>query len=274
MDNSTFRFRLSLALLVTVSAASIAGFMAAEGLAFADAVYFCIVTLTTVGYGDIHPASPTGKLIAAGLMVTGVGTFMGVVSAATDTLLNRRDKKLRHSRLNILVGTFFSEIGTSLLRHCVAMDHHSAPLRAELLVDQTWQAQDFQIAKARLAAYDFALTPEASSLEQTRRVLLEHTGFLLRLLENPNLIEHEQLTDLVWAVFHLKDELAHREELAGAPATDLNHLAGDLQRVYRQLAAQWIDYMAHLQQEYPYLFSLAVRLNPFDPRAQADVTQA
>lgn len=37
---------------------------------------------------------------------------------------------------------------------------------------------------------------------------------------------------------------------------------GDIKRVYGHLSHQWVMYMQHLEQDYPYLFSLAVRLNP------------
>jgi voltage-gated potassium channel len=47
-------------------------------------IYWCIVTLTTVGYGDIHPGTPLGQLIASFIMITGYGVIAvptGIVSA-------------------------------------------------------------------------------------------------------------------------------------------------------------------------------------------------
>jgi len=37
--------------------------------------------------------------------------------------------------------------------------------------------------------------------------------------------------------------------------------------VYRNLALQWLKYMEHLKVNYPYLFSLSLRTNPFDRNA-------
>jgi voltage-gated potassium channel len=48
-----------------------------------DAVWWCVTTITTVGYGDLYPVTPGGRCIAAGLMLTGVGmfgTFSGLVA--------------------------------------------------------------------------------------------------------------------------------------------------------------------------------------------------
>ncbi len=47
-------------------------------------IYWCIVTLTTVGFGDIHPITPLGRLIASLIMITGYGIIAvptGIVSA-------------------------------------------------------------------------------------------------------------------------------------------------------------------------------------------------
>ena len=74
---------------------------------------------------------------------------------------------------------------------------------------------------------------------------------------------------MLWAVFHLTDELAHRKDLMRLPDTDYQHL--DIKRAYRQLILQWMDYMKHLKQDYPYLFSLAMRTNPFDADASVEV---
>ncbi len=45
------------------------------------------------------------------------------------------------------------------------------------------------------------------------------------------------------------------------------HLSGDIRRAYSILITEWLAYMKHLKSDYPYLFSLAVRTNPFDQTA-------
>jgi len=97
--------------------------------------------------------------------------------------------------------------------------------------------------------------------------LLKQRDFLVRLLENPTLLEHESFTDLLRAVFHLTEELAYREDLSQSPGTDRAHLGGDINRAYHLLVHQWVDYMEYLKANYPYLFSLAMRTNPFDRQA-------
>jgi voltage-gated potassium channel len=47
---------------------------------FGDALWWAFVTITTVGYGDLYPVTVTGRLIAAGVMLGGIG-LIGVVTA-------------------------------------------------------------------------------------------------------------------------------------------------------------------------------------------------
>jgi len=90
-------------------------------------------------------------------------------------------------------------------------------------------------------------------------------------LENPNLLEHESFTELLRAVFHLAEELANRNDVWQLPMSDKEHLAGDIKRAYVLLVAEWLDYMKYLKDNYPYLFALAMRTNPFDQEASAVV---
>jgi len=60
------------------------------------------------------------------------------------------------------------------------------------------------------------------------------------------------------------EEMSRRGEFYNLPSSDLDHLSGDAQRVYNWLVVEWIRYMKNLKQDYPYLFSLEMRINPFD----------
>ena len=56
-------------------------------------IYWCIVTLTTVGFGDIHPVTPMGQFIASLIMITGYGIIAvptGIVSAEYTKSLRKR----------------------------------------------------------------------------------------------------------------------------------------------------------------------------------------
>ena len=109
-------------------------------------------------------------------------------------------------------------------------------------------------------------------LYDLKSYMLEKRDFILRLLENPNLIEHDRFTDLLWAVMHVVDELEARSSLTGLPPADEAHLRIDVRRAYNALMAEWILYVEHLKANYPYLFSLVVRMHPFQEEPTATVT--
>ena len=71
----------SLALLASVAIISGTGFYSlVEGLRLVDALYFSVVTLTTVGYGDFAPQTDVGKLFTAVYVLVGVGILLAFVT--------------------------------------------------------------------------------------------------------------------------------------------------------------------------------------------------
>ncbi len=106
-----------------------------------------------------------------------------------------------------------------------------------------------------------------------REFLVSHEDFLLRLVENPMVFEHESFTDLILALNHLTEEVKARGDLSSLPPADENHLTSDIRRVYELLILEWVKYMEYLKVHYPYLFSLAMRKNPFDVSASVVVKQ-
>jgi voltage-gated potassium channel len=59
-----------------------------------DATYFTVVTLSTIGYGDIYPVTPVAKVFVIALIIVGLGVFLGAVAAITGEFMNRRIENL------------------------------------------------------------------------------------------------------------------------------------------------------------------------------------
>ncbi len=186
-------------------------------------------------------------------------------------VLSLREKRAIMDKLNMVIGAFFSEVGTNLLKVFSNMDPESFRVRRGLILTAGASQSDFSSLRRNLEAHDYLVSTDLDALEELQSFLVGRRNFLLRLLENPNLLEHESFSDLLWAVFHLTDELAHRRDVRTLPETDYEHLSDDVARVYELLAAEWLAYMKHLRDNYPYLFSLAIRTNPFDPDASPEV---
>ncbi len=190
-----------------------------------------------------------------------------LVTMIIHELLSRREKKARLEKLNMVIGAFFSNVGTELLAYISDHDPELEKLKEHLVMTNAWSDREFAKVGAHLKKYAHQVDVLKMDLVHLRDFLAKRSDFLMRLLENPVLLEHESFTDLLRAVFHFTEELGQRGTFEGLPESDYQHLAGDIRRVYRRLVSEWVDYMEYLKQSYPYLFSLAMRTNPFDENA-------
>jgi voltage-gated potassium channel len=267
MKTFSLRFRIYLTILAAVLLIGVAGLITIEKYTPLDAFYFIIVTISTVGYGDLRPLTPLGKILVIAIILFGVGCFVGLVANAIEYLIETRERGQRLEKLNMIIGVFYSDVGTKLLKKFSRIDPGIDEIRSALVVSGNWSADDFTKALARLNEHSYKLDSRAISLEELHVFFLQHQGLMLALLENPQIYEHDRFTDLLHAVFHLSEELNARERLTDLPITDYNHLSVDLTRVYSQLVIEWLEYMQHLKKKYPYLFSLSMRTNPFDTTA-------
>jgi hypothetical protein len=194
-----------------------------------------------------------------------------LVTLIIHQVLSEREKRSMLKKLNMVIGAFFSEVGTPLLKFFSGFDANSERISGHLIVDKDWSPEHFTKMRAVLENHEYRIDSRKGDLQGLQDFIVGRREFLLRLLENPNLLEHDRFTELLWAVFHLAEELSHRRQVKDLPDTDYEHLGGDLERVYRLLVREWLSYMEHLNGAYPYLFSLAVRTNPFDSSASAEV---
>jgi hypothetical protein len=175
------------------------------------------------------------------------------------------------NKMNMVIGAFFSEVGATLIKQIISFDTSPEEIKSKLLVNSSWSERVFRNANRIAKMYDGNIDSRRGNLTELQAFLLTRRNFMLRLLENPNLLEHETFTELLWSVFHLTEELVSRKDLKQLPEADYNHLSGDIKRAYILLLCEWLAYMQHLQTSYPYLFSLAVRTNPFDPQARVEI---
>ena len=194
-----------------------------------------------------------------------------LVGLIIDRILSWREKQAMLGKMNMVVGVFFSEMGTRLLGELLPGFDRSQ-IMAGLGVRPNWDANDFRRATAFADTLKAQADCRAINLDALKDFLSHERDLLLRLLENPNLLEHERFTDMLWAVSHLAEELEARPQLQNLPKSDEAHIGQDIGRAFTALAAEWLDYVQHLKSNYPYLFSLVLRMHPLQDRPSATVT--
>lgn len=195
-----------------------------------------------------------------------------LVVVIIERLLARRETQAKLEKLNMVVGAFFSELGNYLLQDLLKHFDNRVEISSHLNVTERWTKKDFK--KAADFAYHLKVDVDCRNIDlgRLKAFLAQKRTFLLTLLENPNLLEHDRFTDLLWAVTHLDEELEARTSLMGLPEKDLEHLAVDIQRMYDHLASEWLDYVQHLKSKYPFLFSLVLRTHPFQEQQSPIIT--
>ena len=190
-----------------------------------------------------------------------------LLTLIVDRVLMIREKKAMLDKLNMVIGAFFSEVGMRLLYYFSCFDLNVDNIKKELSGIGRWSEKDYARISGQIKRFKYSVNCKLGNLEEMKSFLIKKRAFLLRLLMNPNLLEHEEFTELLWAVFHLTEELEFRKDFAQSPDPDLDHISGDIKRAYVLLVVQWLTYIKHLKNNYPYLFSLASRINPFDDNA-------
>ncbi|ADE36427.1 hypothetical protein [Methanohalophilus mahii] len=194
-----------------------------------------------------------------------------LVTMILHKLLSDMERSKRLEKLNMVIGVFFSEVGTKLLTFFSDADPGLENVRNRLIVRKDWTDEDFEEITTFLRNYEYSVNIGNVDLVYLRDFLRKHRSFMAGLLENPSLLEHESFTGLLRAVFHLMEELVNREDLQNLPESDFDHLGLDIERAYSRLVIEWLDYMKYLKDNHPYLFSLAMRTNPFDTKSSAVV---
>lgn len=94
------RFRLPLAILAFALVYGIAGYRVLEGWGFLDSVYMTVTTLTTVGFGEVRPLSPEGRVFTISLIVFGLVGLASTVGSFADVLVSGElGESLRRRRM-------------------------------------------------------------------------------------------------------------------------------------------------------------------------------
>ena len=69
------RFVWAIGILCAVFVAGTVGYMVIEGWSAFDSLYMTTITVGTVGFGEVHPLSPSGRLFTIALIIAGVGAL-------------------------------------------------------------------------------------------------------------------------------------------------------------------------------------------------------
>jgi hypothetical protein len=241
--------RRSLILIVSILIALSAVLYAAHYLIFHDAHHIFIYLLGDIAFLPL-------EVLLVGIVV--------------DRIMARRETEEKIQKLSMVVGAYYAEVGYKLASILLNSMDDKPRMIANLDVTARWNKTDFKNAKV-FATKETNVSFSDVDLSSLMSFLVSKRSFMLVLIENPNLLEHELFTDLLLSTFHVMEELESRPTLANLPAKDTAHIDADIKRVYQHLTIAWLDYMQHLQSNYPFLYSHYLRIHPFQLHPSAIV---
>ncbi|MGH9492182.1 MAG: potassium channel family protein [Terriglobales bacterium] len=162
--------------LLGLALAGTTGFHYLEGWSWLDSLYMVVTTFTTVGYMEVHPLSPTGRIFNIGLLLSGVGLVFLGIGALTQALLEfelqqffgRRRMERDISRLS----DHYVICGAGRVGRAVAAELARKPV--PFVVIENSSAKLERVSEAWLA-----LAGDATQEEVLRKARIEHAQGLV-----------------------------------------------------------------------------------------------
>jgi Na+/melibiose symporter-like transporter len=78
IQDKEYRELLIITLIVLFTGSTVYHFV--EGWSWLDSIYFCVITLSTIGYGDFAPQTPEGKLFTIFYVIIGIGIILSFIN--------------------------------------------------------------------------------------------------------------------------------------------------------------------------------------------------
>lgn len=185
-----------------------------------------------------------------------------VVTIILNKLLSIVETKQKAKKINVIISTFFVDAGISIQKSLAEFNGNNQELE-RLIGTDGFDKKRSDSLKKQVRSFPYTIQVDPDKLDKLAQTLDTFRNHTLNMLGNENLFEHDSFTDMLWAVFHVGDELKTRGNFQHLEEADASHLANDILRAYTAMNVEWINYMNYLHQEYPFLFNLAVRKNPF-----------
>jgi voltage-gated potassium channel len=149
MDDGNRKILIAALLLITIISIGLLGYILIEDFGFVDALYMTIITLTTVGFGEVHPLSQEGKVFTAVLSFISLGFFAYSISLITTHFVEgqltgflRGYKIKKHKKMeNHVIVVGFGRNGLQVIEELSAHDHPFVVIDNKQDVMQNYQGK-------------------------------------------------------------------------------------------------------------------------------------
>jgi len=220
VENPFGRFRLPAVLLAFFIAFGTTGYLLIERWSMLDAFYMTIITISTVGFTEVHPMDTPGRLFTSVLIVGGVGTMLYAFGVFAETLseghflefrrVRRLERQVRALRNHFIV-CGYGRIGSQVVSE---FEHFKQPY---VVIDSNSEAIDRLRQEDRLH-----IEADAASEEVLKDAGIEHARALISAVDSDERSVYitliaRNLNPTLWIVARASRAASIRRlELAGA----------------------------------------------------------
>ncbi|MGL4848818.1 MAG: hypothetical protein ACRC28_07790 [Clostridium sp.] len=224
-------------------------------------VFSCIVLLTIYYIIDKNFDGLVNSILEnlIGTIVTML--FTGVF---LDYILRRREKRRAENRMNTLLGVFYGDFGNELLYEFIAADLCVVCLVRKAKINNDWTEKNYEVLRETFEQYEYSVEGERIDIKKIAKIIKDSESFILDILFTQVIQNGGELSEILFDVIHLRDEINDLEDINNIKEDELSHLELDINRLYKRLAINWIIYMKFLRGNYPQLFVKALKKSPYE----------
>jgi voltage-gated potassium channel len=259
------KIRLYIILLFSILFLGSLSFSLIEGVSLVDAFYFILVTVSTVGFGDISPKTELGKILVLVIIVGGVGTFVRVLAGFSEMVFNRKNELRRQQKQRLVIGTFFTEFGNKLLYALSEYIMDLNKIRSTLIFNHDWNATNYVQVKDFIQKYPFETDLEIMDCDSLSRLMFFNKDVVINMLHNQVFLQQDGFTDLLQNLFHLYELLVNHDDITNVSDFEKQEIGDTLSLSFKSLLVEWLAYTEYLQKSNVQLFEYLLRRNPLYP---------
>ncbi|MGL4876108.1 MAG: hypothetical protein ACRC30_15825 [Clostridium sp.] len=195
-----------------------------------------------------------------------IGTIVTMLFTGVflDYILRRREKKRAENRMNTLLGVFYGDFGNELLYEFITADLCVVCLVRKAKINSDWTEKNYELLKEVFENYEYSILGKKVNINKIAKIIKESESFILDILFTQVIQNGGELSEILFDVIHLRDEINDLEDINNIKEDELAHLELDINRLYRRLAINWTVYMKFLRENYPQLFVKALKKSPYE----------
>ncbi len=240
---------ISVALLLIVYGIGVAGYMAIEGWGFEDASFMTVITVATVGFGEVHPLDTAGRWFTVALIMGGMGVILYGVSSLTALIVEGElVDYLRRSKMDKQIGKLSGHfiicgagrVGTCIMAELLRTGHKVVVVDQDIPHLDDWRERHPDI----LAMQGDAASDEVLEAAGVRRAV----GLLSALTEDKDnlfvVLSARALNPNLRIVARADEESAQGKLIrAGADSVVFTHVIGGMRMASEMIRPNVVSFL-------------------------------